>query len=94
MVGLIEEAEELLEVSGEAAVNDAAIIAAGQKIEHYEMATYGTLREWATRLGLEKAVQLLQQTLDEEGKADKLLTRIASGLEFDTEERTATSSKR
>lgn len=56
---------------------DAGIIAAAQKVEHYEIATYGTLRNWADLLGEDEASDLLQQTLDEEGEANKLLTNIA-----------------
>jgi ferritin-like metal-binding protein YciE len=87
MTGLLAEAEELLEVTGESAVNDAAIIAAGRKVEHYEMATYGTLHDWANQLGLEKVAGILQTTWDEEAKADKRLCKITQGLEFNVSER-------
>jgi ferritin-like metal-binding protein YciE len=80
MEGLIEEGKELMEMEAEDSVLDAALIGAAQKVEHYEMATYGTLRTWATILGHEDAADLLQQTLDEEGEADKLLTDIAEEL--------------
>jgi ferritin-like metal-binding protein YciE len=60
--------------------NDAAIIAASQKVEHYEIASYGTLRSYASQFGLEDVVALLQATLDEEGEADKKLTDIALSL--------------
>ena len=56
---------------------DAAIISAAQKIEHYEIASYGTCRTYAELLGNTEAARLLQQTLDEEGKTDKLLTELA-----------------
>jgi ferritin-like metal-binding protein YciE len=59
-------------------VLDAALIAAAQRVEHYEMAGYGTAREFADRLGHMEAVKLLQETLDEEKKADKKLTEIAA----------------
>lgn len=77
MKGLIAEGEEILGAEGDAAVRDAAIIAAAQRVEHYEMAGYGTARAFARQLGLEDAAQLLQQTLDEEGAADHKLTDIA-----------------
>jgi len=80
MEGLIEEGKELMEMEAEPSVLDAALIGAAQKVEHYEMATYGTLRTWATILGDEDAAELLQQTLDEEGEADKLLTDIAEEM--------------
>jgi ferritin-like metal-binding protein YciE len=56
---------------------DAALIAVAQKIEHYEIAGYGTTRTWAQQIGDEQTARLLQQTLDEEGKTDKLLTQLA-----------------
>jgi len=77
MRGLLAEAEELLKESNDPAVKDAAIIAAAQKVEHYEMATYGTLREWARQLGYDEIASRLQKTLDEEEMADKKLTLIA-----------------
>ena len=63
--------------SDEGVMRDAGIIAAGQKVEHYEMATYGTLRTFAQVLGLDDAATLLQQTLDEEKAADEKLTEVA-----------------
>ncbi|MEY2485204.1 MAG: hypothetical protein QOG67_3349 [Verrucomicrobiota bacterium] len=77
MKGLIEEGSEILEEEGEESVLDAAIIAAAQKVEHYEIASYGTVRTFAEILGEEDAVELLQQTLDEEGEADQRLTELA-----------------
>jgi ferritin-like metal-binding protein YciE len=56
---------------------DAALISAAQKVEHYEIASYGTCRTYAQLLGNKDAARLLQQTLDEEGKTDKLLTKLA-----------------
>jgi ferritin-like metal-binding protein YciE len=67
---MIEEAEE-----GE--VRDAGLISAAQRVEHYEMAAYGTVRTIAQQMGQQEVADLLQQTLDEEGKTDKLLTKIA-----------------
>ena len=80
MKGLLAESEELADESDDKMVNDAAIIAAAQKVEHYEIATYGTLREWARQLGHPEIAALLQETLDEEGTADKTLSRIAGSL--------------
>jgi len=77
MEGLIEEAKGMLEETEIGVVRDAAIIAASQKIEHYEIATYGTLRQFAETLGLPEAATLLEQTLDEEKGADKILTEVA-----------------
>jgi ferritin-like metal-binding protein YciE len=79
MKGLISEGEEVLEASGDAAVIDAALIAAAQRVEHYEMAGYGTARTLANQLGLTQVSQLLQQTLEEEASADEKLTQIAEG---------------
>lgn len=77
MEGLIEEGKGILEETEIGVVRDAGIIAASQKIEHYEIATYGTLRQFAETLGYQEAVTLLEQTLDEEKGADKLLTEVA-----------------
>lgn len=79
MEGLIEEGKEVLEEDGDDAVLDAALIGAAQRVEHYEMAGYGTARAMAEALGEEKAASLLQQTLDEEAAADEKLTGIAVG---------------
>lgn len=80
MQGLIEEATEIMEEDADDAVMDAGIIAAAQKVEHYEIASYGTVRTWARLVGEEEAAELLQETLDEEGEADKLLTELAEGF--------------
>ena len=81
MKGLIEEAQEILAADGDPAARDAAIIGAAQKVEHYEIAGYGTARTFAELLGEEEAAGLLQQTLDEEEAADERLTEVAeSGL--------------
>jgi ferritin-like metal-binding protein YciE len=77
MEGLIEEAKELLEEDASEEVLDAGLISKAQHVEHYEMAGYGTVRTYARQLGLEEQADLLQQTLDEEGKANDLLTQIA-----------------
>lgn len=77
MEGLIEEGSEIIDMEGDDAVKDAALIAAAQRVEHYEMAGYGCARTFATLLGLNDVADLLQETLDEEGNADKKLTEIA-----------------
>jgi ferritin-like metal-binding protein YciE len=77
MEGLIEEGQELIKEKPEAEVLDAGLIAKAQHIEHYEIAGYGTVRTYAQVLGEERQAQLLQETLDEEGETDKLLTQIA-----------------
>ena len=77
MQGVLEEGEELLEEKSEAEVLDAGLIGAAQRVEHYEMAAYGTARTHAQQLGYKHDVELLQQTLDEEKAADKKLTQIA-----------------
>lgn len=78
MAGLIEEAEDIMEECEEGAMCDAGIISAGQKVEHYEIASYGTLRQFAETLGLTKAAQLLEETLNEEKMADEKLTEVAT----------------
>lgn len=77
MEGLIEEGNELLKEDAEPDVLDAGLIAAAQKVEHYEIAGYGTARAWAQRLGYNNAAKLLEQTLEEESMANEKLTRIA-----------------
>jgi ferritin-like metal-binding protein YciE len=77
--GLVEEGKEKMEEEGEGPVIDAALIAAGQKVEHYEIATYGCLRTYAELLGHTEAVRLLAQTLAEEEAADKKLTELGEG---------------
>jgi len=77
MKGLISEGEDMIKADGVPDVKDAAIIAAAQRVEHYEMAGYGTARTFAQRLGYADAVTLLQSTLQEEMAADKKLTQIA-----------------
>jgi len=77
MAGLIEEGKGIIEETEIGVVRDAGIIAAAQKIEHYEIATYGTLRQFAETLGWAEVATLLEQTLEEEKGADKKLTIIA-----------------
>jgi ferritin-like metal-binding protein YciE len=79
--GIIEECEELLEeVTEPSAVRDAGLIACGQAVEHYEMARYGALIAWATAGGQREVVALLQANLDQEKKADALLTQVAGPI--------------
>lgn len=81
MKGLMSEGSEMIDAEGDPMVKDAALIAAAQRVEHYEMAGYGTVRAFATHLGLPEAARTLQQTLDEEADADRILTDLAeSGI--------------
>jgi len=93
ILGILEEAEEIMtEFKGEDEVLAAGMIAAGQKVEHYEIATYGTLVTWANELGYKKQAQILQSILDQEKKTDLALTKLAeSGINQSAENR---SSKR
>ncbi|MDP9255638.1 MAG: ferritin-like domain-containing protein [Actinomycetota bacterium] len=79
MKGLVTEGDEIVNATGDAAAKDAALIAAAQRVEHYEIAAYGTARTLARQLDLGEASGLLDQTLDEESDADKLLTKLATG---------------
>lgn len=77
--GILAEGEEILvEFKGTSAL-DAGLVSAAQAVEHYEIARYGTLKQWAKELGLKDAVKLLDQTLSEESKTDEALTRLAEG---------------
>ncbi len=87
MEGLIEEGSDLMEEDAEPEVKDAALIAAAQKVEHYEIATYGTLATWARQLGHEDAAELLEETLHEEKDTDMKLTQLAeTGINASAEE--------
>ena len=77
MTGLIKEAEEIMGECEKGSMRDAGIISAGQKVEHYEIASYGILRQFAETLGLSEAVTLLEATLNEEKAADSKLTEVA-----------------
>jgi ferritin-like metal-binding protein YciE len=80
IVGITEEGAEIMkEYKGSPAL-DAGLLAAAQAVEHYEMSRYGTLRTWARQLGLNDAVRLLEQTLEEEKKTDATLTKIAESV--------------
>jgi ferritin-like metal-binding protein YciE len=76
MEGLVKEGEEIMKETDKDAL-DAALIAAAQKVEHYEIASYGTARTWAQRMGHDKAARMLQETLDEESRTNEKLTMIA-----------------
>jgi ferritin-like metal-binding protein YciE len=77
MEGLIKEGDEMIKRKGDPAAIDAGLIAAAQRVEHYEIAGYGCVRAYAHQMGDQQAAQLLQQTLDEEGTTDKKLTQLA-----------------
>jgi ferritin-like metal-binding protein YciE len=80
MKGLIEEGQELIKEDVEPTILDAGLIAAAQRVEHYEMAGYGTVRTYARLLNEGEAERLLQETLDEEGETDKKLTALANSV--------------
>jgi ferritin-like metal-binding protein YciE len=85
MKGLLAEGDEIMhEMKGSSAL-DAALIANAQKVEHYEIAAYGTLCSWAEKMGYEDAIELLDATLDEEKVADEMLTVIADSYETEVE---------
>jgi ferritin-like metal-binding protein YciE len=77
MDGLVAEAEELMKEAEDEDVRDAGMLGCAQSVEHYEIARYGTLKAWAQRLGMDKAVQLLDETLQEEKETDAKLTMLA-----------------
>lgn len=79
MAGIIEESKEVLSKDLSGAVRDAALIASAQRVEHYEIAAYGTMVAWARELGLDDAADLLETTLEEEKAADEKLNEIAEG---------------
>lgn len=80
MEGLISEGNEVISADGEPEVRDAALIAAAQRVEHYEMAGYGCARAFARQLGHDSVANLLKETLDEERQADKKLTEVAESF--------------
>ena len=90
MEGLIKEASEIMESCEEGSMRDAGIISAAQKVEHYEIATYGTLRQFAETLGLDKVAEMLETTLQEEKEADLKLSDVAmDAVNVDAAEETA-----
>jgi len=80
MEGLVEEGKEVIDEDGEDPIVDLALISAAQRVEHYEVSGYGSLRALAEFLGYDDAVELLQETLDEESAADEKLTQIAQNI--------------
>jgi ferritin-like metal-binding protein YciE len=93
MEGLIEEGKESMEADGPEPILDLALIAAAQRVEHYEIAAYGTARAIAEHLGHSEVVDLLQQTLDEEAAADKKLTDISTDVIFPEASQAASENK-
>lgn len=85
MAGLVEEGSEILKEDMDEDVKDAAIISAAQRVEHYEMAAYGTVRTYANLLGENEAAELLQKTLDEEKQADQTLNEIAEQINVEAQ---------
>jgi ferritin-like metal-binding protein YciE len=77
IMGILEEGKEVIEDFGNSAALDAGLLAGAQAVEHYEMSRYGTLKAWAAKLGMNNAVKLLDETLQEEKNADQLLSQIA-----------------
>lgn len=92
MENLIKEGAEIIKEDAEPEVKDAALIAAAQKVEHYEIAGYGCVRTYAEQMGRQKAARLLQKTLDEEGQTDKTLTQLAMKINVKADEQSADSN--
>jgi ferritin-like metal-binding protein YciE len=78
ILGIVEEGKEVMEEFGNSQALDAGLVSAAQAVEHYEIARYGTLKTWAGQLGMKDAANLLDQTLQEEIKTDKLLSELAT----------------
>lgn len=83
MKGALKEGSEIVSQGGDLSPVDAGIISAAQRVEHYEMAGYGTVRTYAELLGQQEIAQLLQETLDEEREADETLTEVARGVNLE-----------
>lgn len=83
MLGLVEEGDEAIDTKGPAAVRDAALIGAAQRVEHYEMAGYGTARAFAEVLGEKKICKLLEETLEEEAATNEKLTELSATVNID-----------
>jgi ferritin-like metal-binding protein YciE len=92
--GVIDEGSDLVDDIDDPDVRDAAIIASAQRVEHYEMAGYGTARTFATLLGDDEASKLLQQTLDEEKEADQKLTALAEQINVNATEGKSVTGER
>ena len=85
LAALVSEAEDMIKDASDASVRDAALIAAAQRVEHYEIASYGAVRRWAQILGKGEHAALLDKTIQEEGHADHLLTSIADRVNVDAD---------
>ena len=94
MEGLVKEGSEVIEEDMVDGLKDAALIAAAQRVEHYEMAGYGCVKAYATRLGDDEAASLLGQTLNEEKKADELLNGIAEELNIEVPQEPGQAAKK
>jgi ferritin-like metal-binding protein YciE len=94
MEGLVKEGGEVIEEDMEETIKDAALIAAAQRVEHYEIAGYGCVRAYAAKLGDEAAASLLSQTLAEEKEADETLNEIAEELNMEVQAEPRTAEKR
>ncbi len=94
MEGLVKEGGEVIEEDMTESLKDAALIAAAQRVEHYEIAGYGCVRAYATKLGDDTAAELLGQTLDEEKEADETLNGIAEQLDLETDNESPESGKK
>ncbi len=94
MEGLVKEGSEVMEEDMEDGLKDAALIAAAQRVEHYEIAGYGCVKAYAARLGDEEAASLLEQTLEEEKEADQLLNGIAEELNIEVPQEAGQSTKK
>ena len=94
MEGLVEEGGEVIKQDMHDGIKDAALIAAAQRVEHYEIAGYGWVRAYATRLGEEDAATVLSQTLQEEKEADEALSDIAEELNIEVPQESVQSGKR
>ncbi|NGX97410.1 MAG: ferritin-like domain-containing protein, partial [Candidatus Afipia apatlaquensis] len=79
IMGILDEGKEIMDEYKGTEALDAGLLAAAQAVEHYEMSRYGTLKAWATQLGMNEAVKLLDETLQQERKTDKDLTALAEG---------------
>jgi ferritin-like metal-binding protein YciE len=85
LAALVSEAEDMIKDAADDSVRDAALIAAAQRVEHYEIATYGAVRQWAHILGKPEQVTILDKTIKEEGHADQLLTSIAEHVNIEAD---------
>lgn len=94
MQGLVSEGKEMMEEDFEGALMDAGLISAAQRVEHYEIAAYGTVRTYAKILGEEDAVRLLEETLEEEKETDQKLTEIAESINYEAESESGEESER